>query len=303
MKRILIVSVLIVLIPCLLVLNFNDVLEEHLFFIKNTTIRVLRNKTNKIEKMNLEDYIVGVLAGEMPINFDDEALKAQAVASRSYAMKKIMYNKNKEYDVVDTTTNQVYLDNDTLKKSWGNNYERNISKLKKIVLETNNEFALYNNEIIDAFFFSTSTGVTENSEDVFGKAQPYLKSVASTFDEISPLYRIKKEYSINEFYEKLSLKYQDKINIKYTDISSTGKVAKLKINNKEFNSKTIVEAFELKSYYFKIEQQNNKIIITTSGYGHGVGMSQYGANGMAKKGYNYKEILKYYYQGIEIKKI
>lgn len=303
MKRILIVSVLIVLIPCLLVLNFNDVLEEHLFFIKNITIRVLRNKTNKIENIPLEDYIVGVLAGEMPINFDDEALKAQAVASRSYAMKKMIYNKNKEYDVVDTTTNQVYLDNDTLKKSWGNNYEKNISKLKKIVLETNNEFALYNNEIIDAFFFSTSTGVTENSEDVFGKAQPYLKSVVSTFDEISPLYRIKKEYSINEFYEKLSLKYQDKINIKYTDISSTGKVAKLKINNKEFNSKTIVEAFELKSYYFKIEQQNNKIIITTSGYGHGVGMSQYGANGMAKKGYNYKEILKYYYQGIEIKKI
>ena len=129
MKRILLVSILIVLIPCLLVLNFNDVVKEHLFFIKNTSIRVLRNKTNKIEIMPLEDYIVGVLAGEMPIDFNEEALKAQAVASRSYAMKKIMYNKNKDYDVVDTVTNQVYLDDMTLRSSWKNNYEKNISKL------------------------------------------------------------------------------------------------------------------------------------------------------------------------------
>ena len=303
MKKIIIISVLVLLLPCIIVLCFYDVTSEHLFFIKNKSIRVLRNKTKQIETIPFEEYIVGVLAGEMPINFDEEALKAQAVASRSYAMKKMIYNKNNNYDVVDTVTNQVYLDDETLRNSWKDNYEKNISKLKKIVSQTKNEYATYNNQVIDAFFFSTSTGVTENSESVFGKSVPYLKSVISTFDEISPLYRIKKEYNLKDFYKKLSIEYKDKINIKYIDISKTGKVSKLLINSKEFNAKVIVEKFNLKSYYFKIEQQNNKIIITTSGYGHGVGMSQYGANGMAKQGYNYKEILKYYYQGIEIKKI
>lgn len=303
MKKLITISVIILLIPYLIVSWFYDVSNEHLFFVKNYSIRVLRNKTNKIEIIPIEDYIVGVLAGEMPINFDNEALKAQAVASRSYAMKKMIYNKNKEYDVVDTTTNQVYLDDTELRKSWKDNYEKNISKLREIVLETRGEYVTYNNEVIDAFFFSTSTGITENSENVFGKAVPYLKSVISTFDEISPLYRVKKEFTLKEFYSKLSLEHKDNLDIKYKDISKTGKVNKIIINSKELDAKKVVETFSLKSYYFKIEQQKDKIIITTSGYGHGVGMSQYGANGMAKLGYNYKEILKYYYKDVEIKKI
>ena len=303
MKKIIIISVLVILVPYLVVLCFNDVNNKHLFFVKNEKIRVLRSSSNKIEEIPLEEYIVGVLAGEMPINFNEEALKAQAVASRSYARKKMIYNKNKEYDVIDTVMNQVYLDDESLRKSWKDNYEENISKLKNIVFKTKGEYVTYNNEVIDAFFFSTSTGVTENSENVFGKELPYLKSVISTFDEISPLYRVKKEYKKEEFYNKLSIKNSDKLNIKYTDISQTGKVSKININGNNYDAKKIVELFNLKSYYFKIEEENNKIIITTSGYGHGVGMSQYGANGMANLGYNYKEILKYYYKGVEIKKI
>ena len=303
MKKLIIVVVVIILIPYLIVSGFYDVSKEHLFFVKNKNIRVLRKETNKIETIPLEEYIIGVLAGEMPLSFEEEALKAQAVASRSYAMKKMIYNKNNKYDVVDTVMNQVYLSDDILKKSWKENYEKNISKLKKIVNETKDEYVTYNNEVIDAFFFSTSTGITENSENVFGKPLPYLKSVISTWDEISPLYRVTKKYSLKDFYNQLSLEYNKELKIKYISISQTGKVDKIMINNKEISAKKIVDTFNLKSYYFKIEEKNGEVIITTSGYGHGVGMSQYGANAMASKGYNYKEILKYYYTGVEIKKI
>lgn len=303
MKKIIIFVLLIILIPYTIISLFYDVTSEHLFFVKNTNIRVLRNKTNEIQVIPLEDYIVGVLAGEMPIDFDLEALKAQALASRSYAMKKMIYNKNNNYDVVDTTKNQVYLDDETLKNSWKDNYEKNISKLKKIVSQTKGEYITYNDQVIDAFFFSTSTGVTENSENVFGIKSPYLKSVVSTWDEISPLYRINKEYKINDFYKKLSLNYSDDLDIKYIDISSTGKVSKLSINNNIIDAKKIVETFNLKSYYFEINKKEDKIIITTKGYGHGVGMSQYGANAMALNGYKYKDIIKYYYKDVEIKKI
>lgn len=303
MKKIIIFVVLIILIPYLIISWFYDVSSEHLFFVKNTNIRVLRDKTKEIEVIPFEEYIVGVLAGEMPINFNEEALKAQALASRSYAMKKMIYNKNNEYDVIDTVKNQVYLDNETLKKSWKDNYDKNITKLKEIVLKTKGEYITYNNQVIDAFFFSTSIGITENSENVFGNKVPYLKSVVSTWDEISPLYRVNKEYELKEFYKKLSLNYSNKLNIEYIDITSTGKVKKIKINDNIIDSKKIVDTFNLKSYYFEINQKNDRIIITTKGYGHGVGMSQYGAQSMALSGYNYEDIIKYYYKDVEIKKI
>ena len=303
MKKIIIFVALIILIPYLMISWFYDVSSEHLFFVKNTNIRVLRDKTKEIDVIPFEEYIVGVLAGEMPINFNEEALKAQALASRSYAMKKMIYNKNNEYDVIDTVKNQVYLDNETLKKSWKDNYDKNITKLKEIVLKTKGEYITYNNQVIDAFFFSTSIGITENSENVFGNKVPYLKSVVSTWDEISPLYRVNKEYELKEFYKKLSLNYSNKLNIEYIDITSTGKVKKIKINDNIIDSKKIVETFDLKSYYFEINQKNNRIIITTKGCGHGVGMSQYGAQSMALNGYKYEDIIKYYYKDVEIKKI
>ena len=303
MKKIIIFTLLLIVVPYLIVSCFYDVCNEHLFFVKNKNIRVFRNSTNKVEVMPLDEYIVGVVAGEMPLSFTDEALKAQAVASRSYAYKKMIYNKNNEYDVVDTVTNQVYLDNETLKNAWKENYEKNINRIRKVAKDTQDEFVTYNNEVIDALFFSTSTGVTENSENVFSKEVPYLRSVISTWDEISPLYKVNNKYSVKDFYNKLSLPYNDNLKIEYIDISKTGKVSKIKINDNIIDAKKIVEVFNLKSYYFKIEQKNNKIIITTSGYGHGVGMSQYGANAMGLLGYNYKEILKYYYKDVEIKKI
>ena len=166
-------------------------------------IRVKRSN-EKIEEVPFEQYIIGVLAGEMPINFDIEALKAQAVASRSYVMKKMAYNKDNEYDVVDTVENQVYLDDNYLKEAWKENYIENINKLKTAVLETKGEYLEYNNEVVEAFFFSTSSGKTENSEEIFGIEASYLKSVDSNWDSIvSPVFTSNNYFTLNDFCNKL----------------------------------------------------------------------------------------------------
>ena len=266
-------------------------------------IRVKRSDGN-IEEVPFEKYIIGVLAGEMPISFELEALKAQAVASRSYVMKKMAYNKKNDYDVVDTQDNQVYLDDDYLKEAWKENYTQNINKLKKAVLETKGEYLEYNNEVVEAFFFSTSSGKTENSEEVFALEVPYLKSVDSSWDEkTSPIFNSNNYFTLTEFCNKLSVNCSNKLNVDILTTTSTGRIKKIKINNKTYTGDKIRELLSLRSTFFSISQNGTNITVTTKGYGHGVGMSQYGALGMAKEGYSYDEILKHYYQGVEIKKI
>ena len=301
MKKILLLTCLIVFIPYIIVNLFIKDEEIKLKYTSNMVVRVKQD--DEIINVPFEDYIIGVLAGEMPISFELEALKAQAVAARSYVMKKMEANINKDYDVVDTVLNQVYLDDEHLQEVWQEDYTDNINKLKQAVLETFNEYLEYDGKVVDAMFFSTSVGYTENSEEVFTNKVPYLRSVASTWDEISPVYEVNYTFELDNFYNKLNLNYSDTLDIELLDTTSTGRIKKLKINGTTLEGNTVVSNLNLKSNHFDIELKNNKIYITTKGYGHGVGMSQYGAQGMALKGYKYDEILKYYYQGVEIKKI
>lgn len=305
MKKILIITIIIIFIPFLIVNFFKlDKKEEiKLKYMSNTIIRVKRVDTGNIDKIFFEEYIVGVLAGEMPIYFEKEALKAQAVAARSYALKRIEYNKDNDYDVVDSIMNQVYLDNDYLKKAWGNNYIANINKIRKVVNDTSCEYLDYNNSVVDAFFFSTSTGKTENSIDVFNISLPYLKSVSSEWDQnVSPVFYDFYTFTLESFYKKLNIKYNEKLNIEIIDSTSAGRIKTLKINNVNFTGSKISSLFGLRSTSFNIKQDKNNVNITTTGFGHGVGMSQYGAQGMAIEGYKYNEILKHYYSGVKIKK-
>ena len=157
MKKIIIFILLLILIPFFIAVIYHKNYKEiELKYINVIYIRVKRLKTNIIEKIPLEEYITGVLAGEMPIDFELEALKAQAVASRSYALKRMEYNKDKDYDVVDSIQNQVYLDNYYLKETWKGSYIKNINKLRKAVNSTIDEYLEYNNKVVDALFFSTS---------------------------------------------------------------------------------------------------------------------------------------------------
>lgn len=301
MKKILLLTCIIIFIPYIIVNLF--IKDEEIKFKYTSNMMVRVKQDDEIIKVPFEDYIVGVLAGEMPVSFELEALKAQAVAARSYVMKKMQANIDKEYDVVDTVMNQVYLDDEHLQEVWKDDYTNNINKIKQAVLETFNEYLEYDGKVVDAMFFSTSVGYTENSEEVFTSKVPYLRSVESTWDSISPVYEVNYTFSLEDFYNKLNLSYSETLNIELLDTTSTGRVKKLKINGVTLEGNTVVSNLKLKSNHFTIKLDNNKIYITTKGYGHGVGMSQYGAQAMALEGYKYDEILKYYYQGVEIKKI
>jgi stage II sporulation protein D len=216
----------------------------------------------------------------------------------------VFNNINNDYDVVDTVSNQVYLSEEELKTKWGNNYDKYIEKIKKAVQETSMEYLEYDGEIIDAFYFSTSNGYTEDSGVIFRKSLPYLQSVESSWDkEVAQAFYSSTSISLQEFYEKLGLEYSSDLKVEVLNRSDSNRVVSLKINGIEFMAKDVYIKLKLRSYDFEFVQVGNNVIINTKGYGHGVGMSQYGALGMAKNGYSYKDILSHYYSGSELVKI
>ena len=265
---------------------------------KEITVKVLIN--NEVKTLNLEDYIIGVVAGEMPASFEIEALKAQSVASRTYALFK-KNNSNGNYDLTDDTNSQVYIDNEAMKTKWKEDYNLYYDKIKKAVLSTKGEVLTKDNQIIKAYYFSMSNGNTQDAKEVF-KEEDYLKRVDSIYDnEQINNYKVTTNISKEEFKTKLGINC-DPIIIKDIIKNESNYISTIDICNKTFSGIEIRKLFNLRSSSFDIEV-NNDIEITTYGYGHGVGMSQYGANGYAKNGYNYKEILKHYYTNVEITSI
>ena len=306
MRKLILFILLILFLPFIIVYcsPSEDTIELKLNYGSDRVIRVKRVNGGSIDSIGLEEYIVGVLAGEMPIYFELEALKAQAVAARSYALKRMEYNKDNEYDVVDSIMNQVYLDRDYLKEAWGSSYTSNINKLIRAVNETSGEYLDYDGGIADALFFSTSNGYTENSDVVFSFDVPYLKSVDSKWDEsVSSVFHSSITISVSDFLQKMKIGNSDKV--VFSDIvkSDTRRVISININGVDFKGMDVYNNLGLKSLDFSLEQVGSNVVINTSGYGHGVGMSQYGALGMAKNGYNYRDILFHYYTGVTIKKI
>lgn len=252
--------------------------------------------TGEIKNIELEDYIVGVVAGEMPASFNEEALKAQAIAARTYAMYK-MKNSNGTYDLVTDKTNQVYITEDKMKSLWQENFDYYFEKIKKAVYDTKDLIMTYNGDIILSLYFARSNGKTEDAILVFGSNEEYLKSVESPEESLTSEVTISKD----EFCNKLNISC-DAINISNVLKSSSGRINSLNINGKTFKGTEIRTLFDLKSTDFDISI-GSEIKFVTKGYGHGVGMSQYGANKLAQNGKNYEEILKHYYQNINIEKI
>lgn len=309
MKKMLFLTFIFIAVPSFFILtNYEEetvlkqFIEEKINNNNETLIKVKQTNKNKIIEIDIEDYVRGVLAGEMPISFELEALKAQAVAARTYGLRRI--NSNNKYDVVDTVMNQVYKDEETLKQTWGNNYDTYMDKIKKAVEETKGEYVDYNGTYADTLFFSTSVGNTENSEEIFGTKISYLQSVSSEWDEeVSPVYEEKNVFTRENFCKKLNLNDCSKIYVNVLEETSTGRIKKIEINNKIFTGTEVAYYLEVRSNYFYIYIENNNVVVKTKGFGHGVGMSQYGAEGMANNGYTYKEILEHYYQGTTIKNL
>lgn len=308
MKKILVVLMSIIVIPFSITNFFYDYTYKKIKtgFItnkKDTIIRVLRSN-NTVENLNLEEYLIGVVSAEVPASFEEEAIKAQAVAARTYALKKIQNSKNENYDVTDTTTTQVYQSDNELKEKWKDKYNEYKSKIKKCIDDTKGEYLTYNNDIIYAFFFSTSNGKTEDNKDVFGADLPYLKVVDSSFDETEATgFKTTKIFTLSEFYQKLGINYSSELNITDKVLTTSGRVKNIKINNIDFKGRDFQSKLSLRSNDFDIQKDGDNVIISTKGFGHGVGMSQYGANALAKKNKNYKEILNYYYQGTNLEKL
>lgn len=253
---------------------------------------VIINVKEKNLYLDLENYVIGVVAGEMPALFQDEALKAQAVAARSYVLSK---EKDGNYVVSASTSDQVFLTSYEMKEKWQNDYDEYYNKILNAVKKTTGEVLTKDNKILKAFYFSMSNGYTENSKDVFG--EDLTQSVESPFEISLSNFEIVKEFSKSELLEKLGV---DNLNIENQQISETKHTSSIIIGGKKFSGIEVRKLLNLRSTDFEIKQVGENFNIITRGYGHGVGMSQYGANELAKSGKSYKEILAYYYKNTKL---
>lgn len=303
MKNRILLGVVVILSFILVVVIVVKKETDYSFSLEENKIKI-KNQENKIEELELEEYLVGVLAAEMPASFEMEALKAQAVASRTYAMYKINTNKNQDFDILTSVTNQSYITKEDMKKKWENQYTYYLEKIKKAVEETKSEVIYYDGEIIESFYFAMSNGTTEESALVFQEELPYIKSVPSSWDNESlKNFQVETILTKSEFCQKLNLNICQEIKIENIKRTNSNRINEITINNKTFKGVEIRSLLDLRSTDFELTYNNDSVTITTKGYGHGVGMSQYGANGMAKEGYTYQEILNYYYNDISIKKM
>ena len=309
-KNLLLYIIVLILIPIFVVSIIYKSLDNEKLDndIKKTTskeisssITIKINKNNEIKELDLEGYIIGVVAGEMPASFEMEALKAQAVTSRTYAMYKIN-NTKENYDIETTVDDQVYITTDEMKEKWGNDYELYYNKIKDAVYSTQNLVMKKDNKIFKSYYFAMSNGTTADSSTVFGESTT-TTSVESPWDNESlNKFLVTTDFTSTEIRNKLNLK-EPLTNIEIISRDKTNRVEKIKVNNKTYTGIEFRQLLSLRSTDFTISKIENTYSITTKGYGHGVGMSQYGANGMAKENYTYDEILKYYYQDIEIEEI
>ena len=244
------------------------------------------------------DYLIGVVSSEMPASFNLEALKAQSVLARTYALKAKQTGKK----LTDTVSTQSYIDIDQMKNKWGNSFNTYYNKIKNAVENTNGEYLSYNGNYIEALYHSTNNGKTESSLDVFGNYYPYLISVSSEYDKNSSSYLRTINMPLDTISNKLGLSLNNDSVISILSYTDGGNIKEININGNNFSGKKVRELLGLRSADFDISISDNNANITTRGYGHGVGMSQYGANGMANAGYSYKDILSHYYPGTTLTK-
>ena len=299
--------------------NENDLSDKYDLEQINETmeIEVFDSKTNKTMLIELDEYVKGVVAAEMPGQFNIEALKAQAVAARTFAIYRIQQysNGHPHHPQAPLCTGihcQAYLTTDELRQTHNNNWMYEYwPKIERAVESTKGEIITYDGKIIEALYHSTSGGMTENSEDYFVSALPYMRSVSSPYESDSPKLHAVKRVKVGDFINKIKEKYPS-VNLTQNNLpnkvrlmekSESGRVMKLMVDNVVVSGREIRSLFGLNSTNFEITLKGDTIEIKTIGNGHGVGMSQWGANGMAENGSTYREILRHYYTGVEIKEL
>lgn len=267
----------------------------------------------KTRAMSLEAYLVGVVAAEMPASFEPEALKAQAVAARTYACRRLDDPCQSGEPPADICTRsgccQAYRSDEACRDGWGKNYAENAKKIAAAVSATAGEAIYYDGALIEALYHSSAGGVTEDAQHVFAAAQPYLVSVPSPGEEVSAQYEKRLRLSaksfasaVNEEWGRARLKASRlKKQVRVLSRYPSGRVETLQLGDVTVSGRELRKLLGLNSANFTLSFSGDEVCIDTLGYGHGVGMSQYGANAMAQAGRSYREILTHYYPGVEIR--
>lgn len=276
-----------------------EVIEQVQEEVDNSIYVSVRRSDGRVVSLELEDYVIGVVGAEMPALFNSDALKAQSVIARTYALKANSMGRV----LSDNESTQSYKDNGELANLWGGNYDSYYNKVRDAVNSTKGVYLTYNGNYIEAVYHSTSNGRTEDSSNVWGNYFPYLVSVESSFDNTNPSFSISKSFSYNDLSSKLGININASSEFNILGYTSGGRVSSVSIDGVEFSGISFRSKLGLRSADFDIDKSTDGIIVTTRGYGHGVGMSQYGANGMAKAGYSYRDILLHYYPGVSIEQL
>lgn len=279
---------------------------------KYSTIKLLHSSTNEIEELNIDKYLYGVVSSEMPASFEMEALKAQAVVARTYTIYQTTNNscKHENADICDNyACCQAWISKEDRFAKWdAEETESNWNKIVEAVNSTSGKIITYNGEPINAFFHSNSGGVTESSVNIWGGVDyPYLKSVETAGEEGYRQYSSQAQFSKQDLLNKIKEKYPDcEIDfakqdcIQILEYTTSGRVKTIKFGNKEIAGTEARSILGLKSTNFTFSIDGDTVTFSVTGYGHGVGMSQTGADALAKSGSNYEEIIKHFYTDVEI---
>ena len=295
-----------IILPLILIYSLSGNLND-----TEGKISVYFCEKDEVNYLDIEEYIVNVVAAEMPAVFSDEALKAQAVAARTYAKRKINTSAetHKGADLcTDFAHCQAYIDNESLKKNWGDEYESNIEKIKKAVEDTSGEFLSYNGECAMTAFHACSDGTTERASDVWGGEVPYLVCVESPGDLEKRDYMSSVSVTNEEFKKKLKEETgtapdNNAAPIGAISLTEGGNVETAEFFGIKIKGTDVRKLFGLKSSSFTVEYTGDAMVFNVCGSGHGVGMSQYGAEAMGKRGKSYAEILAHYYPGTVLEKL
>lgn len=278
---------------------------------KYNKVKLLHSSSGEIEEMDLDEYLYGVVSSEMPASFEEEALKAQAVVARTYTIYKITNgSKHENADICDNSACcQAWISKEERLQKWNEaERETNWAKIVNAVDSTKGKIITYEGKPINAFFHSNSGGITETASNVWGgKNEPYLQAVETSGESNYTQYSSELIITKNEFIEKIKeyhsdfeIDFSNEDEIKILDYTEGERVKTIKIGNLELQGTEIRNIFALKSAKFEINIEGENIKFNVLGYGHGVGMSQTGADSMAKEQKSYEEIIRHYYTGVEI---
>lgn len=270
----------------------------------DNTVSVFMSEDGKTENMSLREYIIGVVAAEMPASYEEEALKAQALVAVTYTRyTKEKGSKKNDADITDdSSTHQGYMTDEQMREKWGDAYESYRERIENSVDDVLDKVIVYDGKPIMAAYHAISSGRTESAETIWGKDIPYLQSTDSEWDKNSARYTSTVTLTADEIREICGKKTdkEDGGMIEIISVSDSGTVLEAVLCGERMTGTEIRELLSLRSPVFSAEYSDGEYIFTVSGYGHGVGMSQNGANAMAKNGKTYDEIIKHYYKGVEI---